>query len=96
MFYCILLIFLKKKWQEALVKFVNVREKKVFSPKFASQAGEIKEKIHPTGGSETKVFFMLASASHFLPQSTVSRRSDSSSEANLSCCHIPHAWSHLE
>ena len=78
------------------MKFVNVRERKVFSPKFASQAGEIKEKIHPTGGSETKVFFMLASASHFLPQSTVSRRSDSSSEANLSCCHIPHAWSHLE
>ena len=29
----------------------------------------------------------LQSTSHFLPQSTVSRRSDSSSEANSSCCH---------
>ena len=96
MFYCILLIFLKKKWHEAQVKFVNVRERKVFSPKYASQAGEIKEKIHLTGGSGTKVFFILASASHFLPQSTVSNRSDSSSEANSSCSHIPDAWSHLE
>ena len=32
-------------------------------------------------------FPSLKSASHFLPQSTVSRRSDSSSEANSSCCH---------
>ena len=43
MFYRILLIFLKKKWQEALVKFVSLREKKFFLQKFASQASEIKK-----------------------------------------------------
>ena len=32
-------------------------------------------------------FPVLKSTSHFLPQSTVSRRSDSSSVANSSCCH---------
>ena len=31
-----------------------------------------------------------------LPQSTVSYRLDSSSEANSSCCHRSNAWSHLE
>ena len=42
-------------------KFVNLREKEVFSPKFASQAGKIlKKKIHPAGGSETKVFLTSA------------------------------------
>ena len=39
---------------------------------------------------------VLKSTSHFLPQSTVSHRSDSSSEANSSCCHRSDAWSHLE
>ena len=34
--------------------------------------------------------------SHFLPQSTVSRRSDSSPAAISSCCHKSDAWSHLE
>ena len=34
--------------------------------------------------------------SHFLPQFTVSCRSDSSSEANSSCCHRSDVWSHLE
>ena len=38
----------------------------------------------------------LKSTSHFLPQSTVSCRSDSSSEANSSYCHRSNAWSHLE
>ena len=42
------------------------------------------------------VFPALKSTSHFLPQSTVSRRSDSSSEDNSSCCHRSDAWSHLE
>ena len=32
----------------------------------------------------------------FQPQSTVSRRSDSSSKANSSCCHRSDAWSRLE
>ena len=41
------------------------------------------------------VFPALKSTSH-LPQSTVSRRSDSSSEANSSCCHRSEARSHLE
>ena len=41
-------------------------------------------------------FPALKSTSHFLPQFTVSRRSDSSSEANSGCCHRPDAWSHLE
>ena len=42
------------------------------------------------------VFPALKSTSHFLPQSTVSRRSDSSSEANSNFCHRSDAWSHLE
>ena len=42
------------------------------------------------------VFPALKSTSHFLPQSTVSCRSDSSSEANSSCCHRWDVWSHLE
>ena len=42
------------------------------------------------------VFPALKSTSHFLPQLTVSRRSDSSSEANSSFCHRSDAWSHLE
>ena len=33
---------------------------------------------------------------HFLPQSTVSQRSDSSSEDNSSCCHRSDDGSHLE
>ena len=37
----------------------------------------------------------LKSTSHFLPQSTVSRRSDSSSGTNCSCCYRSDAWSHL-
>ena len=35
----------------------------------------------------SSVFTALKSTSHILPQSTVSRRSDSSSEANSSYCH---------
>ena len=42
------------------------------------------------------VFPTMRSTSHFLPQSTVSRRSDSSSEANTSCCQRSDALSHLE
>ena len=42
------------------------------------------------------VFPALKSTSHFLPQSTVSCRSDSSSEANSCCYHRSDAWSHLE
>ena len=42
------------------------------------------------------VFPAFISTSYFLSQSTVSCRSDSSSEANSSCCHISDAWSHLE
>ena len=38
----------------------------------------------------------MKSASHFLPQSTVLLRSDSSSAANSSCCRIWDAWSHLD
>ena len=41
------------------------------------------------------VFPALKSTSHFLPQFTVSCRSDSSSEVNSSCCHRSDAWSHL-
>ena len=42
------------------------------------------------------VFPALKSTSYFLPQSTVSCRSDSKSEANSSCCHRSGASSHLE
>ena len=41
-------------------------------------------------------FPALISTSHFLPKSTVSCRSDSSSEANSSYCHRSDARSHLE
>ena len=34
----------------------------------------------------SRIFPALKSTSHFLPQSTVSRRSDSSSPANARCC----------
>ena len=44
----------------------------------------------------TWVFPALKSTSYFLPQSTMSRRSDPSSEANSSSCHRSDAWSHLE
>ena len=42
------------------------------------------------------VFLVLKSTSHFLPQSTVSGRSESSLKANSSCCHRAEAWSHFE
>ena len=42
------------------------------------------------------VFLALKSTRHFLPQSTVFCRSDSSSETNSSCYYISDAWSHLE
>ena len=42
------------------------------------------------------VFPALKSISHFPSQSTVPRRSDSSSEANSSCYHRSDAWSHLK
>ena len=42
------------------------------------------------------VFPALKSTSHVLPQSTVSHRSDASSEANSSCCYRSEAWSHKE
>ena len=44
----------------------------------------------------SQVFPALKLTSNFLPQSTVSRRSYSSSEANSSCCRKLDAWSHLE
>ena len=42
------------------------------------------------------IFPALKSTSHFLPQSIVSRRSDSSSAANSSSCNRSDAWSHQE
>ena len=42
------------------------------------------------------VFPALKLTSYFLPQSTVSHRSESSSEANSSCYHRSDAWSHLK
>ena len=41
------------------------------------------------------VFPALKPTSHFLPQSTVSPRSHSSSEANFSCCHRLETLAHL-
>ena len=44
--------------------------------------------------NETSVVFpALKPTSHFLPQSTAFRRSDSGSEANSSCCHRSDATS---
>ena len=46
------------------------------------------EPFLPDRSKETiQLFPALKSRNHFLPQSTESRRSDSSSEANSSCCH---------
>ena len=44
----------------------------------------------------SSVFQALKSTSHFLPNSTVSCRSDSSSESISTCCHRSDTWSHLE
>ena len=53
--------------------------------------------IRPVNQNQLKSLFpVLKSTSHFLPQSTVSRTSNSSSEANSSYCHRSDAWSHLE
>ena len=42
-----------------------------------------------------RVFPALKSTSHFMPQSTVPCRSDSSSEANFHCCYRSHTRSHF-
>ena len=42
------------------------------------------------------IFSELRSTSHFLPQSAMSCKPDSSSEASSSCCHKSNACSHLE
>ena len=48
----------------------------------------------PVKKKTSGIFLALKSTSHFLPQSTVSRKSDSSSEANSNCCHRSDTWSH--
>ena len=50
---------------------------------FTSIAPAFLDKLNET----SSVFPALKSTCHFLPQSTVSRRSGSSSDANSSCCH---------
>ena len=45
---------------------------------------------------QTSWLFALKSTSYFLPQSTVSCRSDSSSEANSIRCLRSDSWSHLQ
>ena len=40
-------------------------------------------------------FSRIEITNHFLPKSTVPRRSGSSSKANSGCCHKSDAWSHL-
>ena len=62
--------------------------KRCFSPRtnpsiFTSIAPVFLDRSNETN----RVFPALKSTSYFLPQSTVSPRSDSSSEANSSCCH---------
>ena len=65
--------------QEALVKFANLREK-IFPQKFAYQAGEIKKKTQPAGGSETKVFFTSALSSA-LSDNVIATKSDAENDA---------------
>ena len=55
---------------------------------FTSIAPELFDRSNETSW----VFLVLKSTSHFLPQSTVSRRSDSSSESNYSYCGRADAW----
>ena len=55
---------------------------------FTSIAPELFDRSNET----SRVFLVLKSTSHFLPQSTVSRRSDSSSESNNSYCDRADAW----
>ena len=59
---------------------------------FTSIAPEVLDWSDKTSG----VFPELKSTSYFLPQSTVSRRSDSSTEAKSGCYHKSDACSHLE
>ena len=54
------------------------------------------EQTHPfldRSNKTSRVFPALKLTNHFLPQSTVSCRSDSILEANSSCCHRPDTWS---
>ena len=59
---------------------------------FTSIAPELLDCSNETGW----VFWELKLTGWFLPQSMVSCRSDSSSEANSSCCHKSDAWSYLK
>ena len=51
--------FLKNEVTGSPSEACKLKRKKVFSPKFASGEGELKKKIHPAGGSETKVIFHM-------------------------------------
>ena len=53
---------------------------------FSSKTDPINFTFHRTIFTR-QLFPALKSRNHFLPQSTESRRSDSSSEVNSSCCH---------
>ena len=59
-------------------------------PIFTSTAPVLLERPNKTSSE----FQALKSKRYVLHQSTVSLRSDSSSEANSSCCHRPDAWSY--
>ena len=62
---------------------------------FTSIAPVLLDVIRPVKQT-SQLFPALKSTNHFLPQSTVSPRSDSISEANCSCCNRSDAWLHLE
>ena len=84
----------------APIQFRRERQAKHLKDEFSSRTDQaIFTSIAPAllMWNETSwVFPALKSTSHFLPQLTVSYRSDSSSEANSSGCYRSDGWSHLE
>ena len=64
----------------------------IFKDDFSSRTGpflftSIAPELLDQSKETSCVFLALTSTSHFLPQTTMSHRSDSGSEANSSCCH---------
>ena len=85
----VLAIEIMQEAQSNLEEKVNPSILKDFSSRtdpsiFTSTAPVLLDRSNET----SRVFLALKSKSHFLPQTTVSRISDSSLEANSSCCQM--------
>ena len=81
-----------------LNKYTNYSSKRCVLEVDSEYPKELQElhNDYPKDSRKGWVFPAVKSTSHFIPLSTVSGSSDSSSEANYSCCHKSDAWSHSE